>query len=182
MSLSSFIFYFLIALGGFCIFINLLLSSFYGNAGLATSDSTDNQSAPTVVKFHLFSFPGISLILFFTGLSGLFSQDWMNSSPVFTGLASVGSGILLSLITGEAVTGVLGWIRKRSEGLESIVRSTGIVTDLIQQGSPGTVKIIQEKKEIQSEAIEMLHRKVEPGKKIRIIGLHGKTLIVEEIK
>jgi len=182
MPVTTFVFYFLIALGGFCIFINLLLSSFYGNAGLATSDSTDNQSAPTVVRFHLFSFPGISLILFFSGLTGLLLPDVMTASPLFIGIGSALSGILLSWITGETVTGILERIRSKNEGLESVIRATGTVVEPIQAGTAGKIRVKLDKIELVADAFEMLHRSVEKGKKVRVTGIHRKNLIVEEIK
>lgn len=175
------IFYFLLALGGFCIFINLLLSTFYGNAGLATSDSTDNQAAPTVVRFRLFSFPGFSLIFFFSGLSGLVLPELISSSDSIMVFYSFISGVLVSLFTGKGVTWVLELIRSKREGLESVVRSTGHVLSPIQTNRPGKIRIEHGNNELTTDAIEMNLRPVESGKRIRVIGIQRKTLIVEEL-
>lgn len=182
MPVLTFVFYFLIALGGFCIFINLLLSSFYGNAGLATSDSTDNQSAPSVVRFHLFSFPGISLILFFSGLTGLFLPDFKPVSLLISVLGSFLSGILFAFVAGVTVTGILERIRSKNEGLEAVIRATGTVIEPIKLNIPGKIRVNHGRTEHLADAFEMQHRPVEKGKKVRVTGIHRKNLIVEEIQ
>lgn len=182
MSILNFVFFFLVSLGGFCIFINLLLSSFYGNPGLATSDSTDNQSAPAVVKFHLYSFPGISLILFFTGLSGIFLSDISSTTPLLIGLGSIISGILISWITGETVTGIIAFVRSKNEGPEVGIRAAGLVIESISNEKSGKIKILVENSEFEADAIEMLHRPLGAGTQVRVIGLVNQTYIVEEVK
>lgn len=168
-----------IAAGGFCVFINLMLSTFYGNPGFATSESSDNQSVPVIARFHLFSFPGISLILLYTGLTGFWGFPF-EGFPVNEGMPVL-TGVLLAWITGTGTTWLIGLWWKRHEGIEALIRCEGQVTEAIGMAEPGRVCVAVQEHHTDAPALEKFHRPVTAGTKIRVIGIAGTVLLVEAV-
>jgi len=175
----SIIYLLFIAAGGFCVFINLMLSTFYGNPGFATSESTDNQSVPVVARFHLFSFPGISLILLYTGLTGFWGFPF-EGFPVNHGLPVL-TGVLLAWITGTGTTWLIGLWWKGHEGKEALIRCEGQVTVATGASLPGTVCVTVQDQVTDALALEKFHRPVPAGTKVRVIGLAGPVLLIEAV-